>query len=456
MIGCHYDDDDDGGGAFFAADINLDGFADIVIGAPLHDGGGTDRGAVFIFFGGTAGPSTAPDITIFGAEDGGNFGFSVAVVGDVNGDGAPDILVGAPFNDGDGNTTDEGTDRGRAFLYFGGPGMDTVADVTMTGAEPDARLGFSVARAGDVNLGGLDDWLVGAPFDDGDGNGTDEFTDRGRAFLYFGGTTPDGAADVTFTGGEPDSHFGWSVGSAGDINFGGALDMAVGAPHEDLGGTDRGRVYIFFGGTTIDSVVDILLDGDEDFADFGTSVAPVFDVNNDGIDDLLVGAPLHNAGGGVGDDMGRAYVFFGGGTVGPAPDLTISGADLGGHLGEFVSRLGDATGDGQNDFIVGAPDENAAGGRAYIFAGGTGVDATADFTLVGTEAGARFGANVAGFGDIDGSGRDAIVGAPLADAGGTDRGSVFIFSGGTSLDATADYTVSGSQDLAEFGTGIGN
>src|SRR5262249_60957597 len=106
---------------------------------------GSQRGAVFIHFGSATGPSPAPGLTIFGQEDGAHFGASIAFVGDVNGHGAPDLLVGAPLDDGDGNSTDEGIDRGRAFIFFGGPAKIRRAHVVMTGAEPGA--GFGPTRA---------------------------------------------------------------------------------------------------------------------------------------------------------------------------------------------------------------------------------------------------------------------------------------------------------------------
>ncbi|HKA14048.1 MAG TPA: integrin alpha, partial [Myxococcota bacterium] len=391
-----------------AADLNLDGYADLVIGAPLDDGGGapgSQRGAVFIHFGSATGPSPAPGLTIFGQEDGAHFGASIAFVGDVNGHGAPDLLVGAPLDDGDGNSTDEGIDRGRAFIFFGGPAMDATPDVVMTGAEPGAEFGTSVARVADTNGDGFDDWLVGAPFDDGDGNGTDEGTDRGRAFFFYGSSTPDGVPDVTFTGPEVGSQFGYAVDSAGDINHGGAEDIAVGAPLDDGDGnatdegTDRGRVYIFFGGSALDANPDLILTGDEDGAHFGAAVAVALDVNNDGVDDLVVGAPLHDAGGGAGADRGRAYVYFGGSPPDANADITISGTENGGMLGAAVSRAGDANGDGVADFLVGAPLEDPGGlvdaGRAYLFFGGSAVDGIPDLTLNGTETRGHFGAAVA-------------------------------------------------------------
>jgi FG-GAP repeat len=472
--GCHDDDDHD---VFIinssAADLNLDGFADLVIGAPLADGAGTQRGAVFVHLGGPGGPSPAPDLSIFGTEDHAQFGSALSFVGDVNAHGAPDLLVGAPFDDGDGNNTDSGADRGRAFVFFGGPSMDDNPDVTMTGGENGAQFGSSVGRIADTNGDGFDDWVVGAPFDDGDGNTTEDGLDRGRAFFFFGGFTPDNVVDLTFTGTENKARFGAAVDSAGDINNGAAEDIAVGAPFDDGdgntsdSGADRGRVFVFFGGNNLDTTPDLTLNGDQDDAHFGAALAPALDVNNDGIDDLLVGAPLHDAGGGGGADRGRAYVFFGANTPDATADVTISGTVDGGQLGAAVSRAGDVNNDNRLDFIVGAPfeDPNARvdAGSAYLFFGGPAVDNVFDLAFDGAEAGARFGASVAGPGDFNGGARDVIIGAPLDDADGNatddddDRGSAFLFSGGAGvLDSIDDAIVDGTLDGARAATAIAN
>lgn len=479
VAGACDDDDDDCCFSNFnraSADLNLDGFADVVIGAPLHDGAGppgAQRGAVFIHYGSPVGPFAMPDLTIFGQEDGARFGASIAFVGDVNRRGAPDILVGAPLDDGDGDSADDGFDRGRAFVFFGGPAMDTVADVTMTGAEAGAQLGRSVARIPDTNGDGFDDWAVGAPLDDGDGNATEDGLDRGRAFFYYGSPTPDDVADVVFTGPEVGSQFGFALASAGDINHGGADDLAVGAPLDDgdgnatEDGVDRGRVYVFYGGGSLDTVPDLILNGDEDDAQFGSAVAPVFDVDDDDVDDLLVGAPLHDAGGGLDADRGEAYVYFGGNPPDAVADIAIGGGTAGGSLGASVSRAGDVDGDGERDFLVGAPLEDPAAlldaGSAYLFLGGAAVDGIPDLHFDGAEAGGHFGATVAGPGDINQGGRDLILGAPLDDADGNasddalDRGRTFVFFGGSGiLDNLPDATVAGPQDGDLAGTAIAN
>jgi hypothetical protein len=277
---------------------------------------------------------------------------------------------------------------------------------------------------------------------------------------------------VTFTGLEIGSAFGFAVQSAGDFNHGGAEDLAIGAPLDDgdgdatEDGDDRGRVYVFFGGSILDAVPDVTMTGDENGAQFGTAVAPVLDVNRDGADDLLVGAPLHDAGGAANDDRGEAYLFFGGNAPDAVPDVTFSGGTDDGAFGAAVSRAGDADGDGARDFVVGAPLEDppagANAGRAYFYRGGTAVDATADLVLAGTEAGAEFGAAVAGPGDVNGGGRDLLIGAPFDDADGNaaqnglDRGRAFVFSGGPGLDATPDAIVSGAQVDAAAASAIGN
>jgi len=225
-----------------------------------------------------------------------------------------------------------------------------------------------VARIADTNGDGFDDWIVGAPFDDGDGNATTKARTGGRAFFFYGGSTPDGVPDVTFTGPE------------GRLAV--RLRGGFGRRHQPRGrgGHRRGRAtrrrrrqrdrrrhgprprVRVLGGSALDATPDLILTGDENGAHFGASVAVVLDVNNDGVDDLLVGAPLHDAGGGAGANRGRAYVFFGGSPPDATADVTLSGTVNGGSFGAAVSRAGDANGDGVWDFLVGAPLEDP--GRA--------------------------------------------------------------------------------------------
>ena len=307
---CHREEDSDD--SFAPGDYNLDGLADVAVGAPFDDAGGAgpDRGRVYVY----PGPLSGTTITLSGSEDGGQFGFSVASLGDFNGDGRPDLAVGAPLDDGDGDTADSGNNLGRVFVYLGGAAFPSGV-ITLTGTVPSGRFGFSVARAGDVDGNGSDDLLVGAPFEGGGG------TERGRAYLFLGGSSPPTTPALTFTGAEDFGHFGFSVSTAGLLNSDGFFDWMIGAPGDDADGnstdetTDRGRVFVYHGAATPDIGVDLIMNGSEDFGEFGTSVAGVFDINLDGRGDLLVGAPFEdgdgNAATNVAPFLGRAYLFFG-------------------------------------------------------------------------------------------------------------------------------------------------
>jgi hypothetical protein len=196
---------------------------------------------------------TTANTNIYGTEDSQYLGISVSSAGDVNGDGYDDVIVGAnQANAG-------GTDRGRAYIFFGGTGLtglkaDTTADVDIYGTENNSQyLGVSVSSAGDVNGDGYDDVIVGA-------NGANVGgTSRGRAYIFFGGPgltglKADTTADVNIYGTENNSQsLGDSVSSAGDVNGDGYDDVIVGANGANVGGTFRGRAYIFFGGASLAS-----------------------------------------------------------------------------------------------------------------------------------------------------------------------------------------------------------
>src|SRR3989338_7219114 len=291
-----------------AGDINGDGYSDVIVGANLADGGGSNRGRAYISYGGLGYLDDPEQV------NGDQFGYSVSGAGDVNGDGYSDVIVGANGADGG------GTNRGRAYIFFGkkaGTG-GLVANVVLT--DPDNtdsdEFGYSVSGAGDVNGDGYSDTIVGAYGADGGG------TNRGRAYIFYGAssmTTPDGSPDVVLT--DPDNtnsdQFGYSVSEAGDVNGDGYSDVIVGAYFAEGGGSARGRAYIFYGASSMtspDGTPDVVLtdpdNTDNDY--FGYSVSGAGDVNGDGYSDVIVGAPLADGGGGTDDDRGEAYTFFGG------------------------------------------------------------------------------------------------------------------------------------------------
>jgi hypothetical protein len=377
-----------------------------------------------------------------GTGPGASHGFPVAAAGDVNGDGQPDLIVGEN-HDGD------ASDPGRAYVHFGGTGSDGVPDLILTGETPGDWFGSSVAGAGDVNGDGYDDLLISGHMNDADGENV------GRAYIFLGGEHPDAVADLVLRGEAPVDLFGYSVSGAGDLNRDGYDDFMVGASLNDAGGWDAGRVYVYFGGPTLDTTPDLVLTGSWG-SNFGRALAGVGDLSGDNYDDFVVGA--HNAGG-----TGQAYVFNGGATPDAIADLTLSGESGGDRFGWSVSSAGDVNGDGHPDLIVGAFLNYAAGveaGRAYLFHGGPDADAVTDLVLTAEHASDWFGISVAGAGDVDGDGyADLIVGSHGYDAGGLDAGRAFIFLGGPDADAIPDLTLDGELATGYFGasvTGLGD
>ncbi len=397
-----------------AGDVNGDGYGDVIVGAYANDAGGASAGRAYVYYGGP-GVDASADLILTGAVAGDNFGFSVAGAGDVNGDGYGDVIVGALYNDAGGSSA------GRAYVYFGGPGVDASADLILTGAAAGDGFGISVAGAGDVNGDGYGDVIVGAYANDAGG------VDAGRAYVYFGGPGADAVADLTLTGATASDYFGISVAGAGDVNGDGYGDVIVGARGNDAGGTDAGRAYVYFGGPGADAVADLTLTGAATGDFFGHSVAGAGDVNGDGYGDVIVGAYYNDAGG---TNAGRAYVYYGGPGADAVADLTLTGAAAGDEFGTSVAGAGDVNGDGYGDVIVGARGNDAGGtdaGRAYVYFGGPGADAIADLTLTGAAAYDDFGHSVAGAGDVNGDGYgDVIVGASGNNAGGTDAGRAYV------------------------------
>ena len=337
-----------------AGDVNGDGYDDVIVGAYKNDLNGSNSGCAFIYFGGNKMDQT-PDIILIGESSEDYFGCAVADVGDVNGDGFSDIIVGAYGNN------HGGVSAGRAYIYFGGVNMDEVVDVIFTGEGAIDLFGYSVACAGDVNGDGYSDIIAGAY-----GNESAGFL-AGRAYIYFGGANVDNAVDIILTGEAAGDLFGYSVASAGDINADGFSDVIVGANGNNNGGINVGSAYIYFGNADMDQTVDIVLNGESINNYFGCSVACAGDVNGDGYSDVIVGAYGNDFGGYF---AGRAYIHFGGPNMDQVVDKILNSITAGNLFGSSVACAGDVNGDGFSEVIVGAHGNNAAGsfaGRTYIY-----------------------------------------------------------------------------------------
>ncbi len=220
-----------------AGDVNGDGFADVIAGAPYYENGQLYEGATFIYFGGAGAFNTTADALLESNQADARLGYSVAGAGDVNGDGFADVIVGAPYYD-NGQTTE-----GATFIYFGGAGaFNTTADALLESNQASAQLGYSVAGAGDVNGDGFADVIVGARFYD---NGQ---AAEGAALVYFGGAGAfNTTADALLESNQASASLGFSVAGAGDVNGDGFADVIVGARLYDNGQTGEGAALVYFG-----------------------------------------------------------------------------------------------------------------------------------------------------------------------------------------------------------------
>jgi hypothetical protein len=226
-----------------AGDVNGDGYADLVVGAPYQDSPESDEGAAYLYFGSATGPAATPDIIFDNPLDQakGYFGRSVASAGDVNGDGYNDLVVGAHRQD------NPESDEGTAYLYFGSATGPTAAPNIIFDNPLDqafADFGSSVASAGDINGDGYSDLVIGAYRQD------DPESDEGTAYLYFGaaaGPWPSPDMPLANPLDQAGGHFGYSVASAGDIDGDGYSDLVVGAYRQDDPESDEGAVYLYSG-----------------------------------------------------------------------------------------------------------------------------------------------------------------------------------------------------------------
>lgn len=380
-------------------------------------------------------------------------GTSVAVLGDVNDDGNTDYLIGAPGND------QGGQNAGAAYLVYGPvPANSTSqvslsnADIKFVGKSAGDNAGAAVANAGDVDGDGDNDILIGAP----GANGED-----GEAYLItsqrFGSTRDLSSADRTFVGTSRQGA-GGAVAGAGDVDDDGNDDILIGGD----------GAYLIYGGasgsgsttTQLSTGADVTFSG-TNFGSAGSAVAGAGDIDGDGVDDILIGDPLlatfDNPFVGTPNNLdqantGAVYVIEGSsnrmsGTVDleQSADATLYGQNLTARTGASVAGIGDVTGDGTSDILVGAPQYDDGGlavadyGAVYFVEGGS---LSGDVVLDANNAGTvrftgknpddRLGTSVSRVSDVDGDGTpDFVTGARFVSVGGSDAGAAFIYSGST-------------------------
>jgi hypothetical protein len=471
-----------------AGDINGDGIDDLIVGARLASPNGLFSGAAYVVFGHTG--AFSPSISlgalngvngfrIVGAAGGDQSGYSVSDAGDVNGDGYDDVIVGTAHNIPGANGL------GAAYVVFGHAGgfpatlnlstLNGTNGFEIEGSEADDRAGRRTSGAGDINGDGYDDLIIGAQLSDVNGESS------GSAYVVFGHAgdfsasinvaSLDGANGFQLVGAAADDLTGRAVSSAGDLNGDGYGDLVIGAIGVNIGGKNSGAAYVVFGHEGgFDPVVNLSeLSGSDGFALFGGDagqetgrrVSSAGDINADGFDDLIIGAP------GTGATTGAAYVVYGHAGGFPASiDLTtlngfdgfrIDGVDLLGEAGRAVSAAGDVNGDGFDDLIVGAQlatGDKANSGAAYVIFGGpfttaaVQVGTSGDDHLTATTA-SNLLVGAQGDDTLTGGAADAFQGGMGNDRIEVDDMSFFRADGGGGNDTLA-LLVSGSIDFGNL------
>jgi hypothetical protein len=430
-----------------AGDLDGDGDLDLIVGAPGFDNGDGTDGRVFVFINDrTAGspPAFASEWSVASDQAGSGFGSSIAV-GDLSGDGIPDLIVGAPtYSSG-------GAPRGAVHVYLGGVTPPTTPWTTIAcdqaGAcnQAGASSGAALAVA-DLDQDGKLDLVVGAPDYD------TPATDGGEVFVYLNRRTTSGGLlvagwSVSGTTAGPDAeaqeHFGASLAVVGDLDGDTFSDVAIGAPRYDGGTVDRGRILVFGGAVTgFTSGPRQTLTGDSLNERFGDALA-AGDVSGDGHRDLVVGAP----------GAARALVYLWSAQPTPAlypqTDPSPSSSSATSRFGASVA-VGDVNGDGFADAVIGAPLDGGNGSAAAYLGSASGLipSSTPVWSAAGPESNAQFGAALAA-GDVDGDGfADVIVGAPGS-------GRAYVYTGScTTTTVYPDADHDGHGSATDSGTDV--
>jgi hypothetical protein len=328
-------------------DIDGDGMGDYIIGEDRNDPGGKDSGSATVY----SGVDGAPVVTLNGTASSDYFGRWVSAAGDTDKDGVTDILVGAPYEN-----QPLRSNCGSVRLISGASPHATIT--TFFGISTGAEMGVC-GRIGDVNGDGHDDVLTGAHLEN---SGT--LFKNGRVTV-FSGTTPHQPL-LVFEGTADNEELGYRVAGAGDLNLDGLPDTLATSK-----GTRVVHVFDSFGATLRS------ISAPANSVQFGDSLAGAGDVDGDGRGDFLVGDPGFNGGAGI------VYVYSlrPNGTLRLISTLPGYGSESGGKFGFAVSSVGhwetataswvggDWNGDERDDVVVGATNEYSNRGRAHVFSG---------------------------------------------------------------------------------------
>ena len=445
-----------GGNGAWVGDVDGDGLDDVLMGAPTWSGDvGESAGAAYLLYSAPRGLRSVSeaDARIEGRYAGQNLSGLIAGLGDINGDGFDDLVLGSKARSDGSVQSSGGADVGPAYVFFGG---GLIGEVAVEGADVvidnDAAAGvFLGAEAGgpvDFDGDGLGEVLLGAWRLSGGG------VQDGAAYLFEGDGLTSGTmdeADWKLLGEDSSAAIQYSVGALGDFDGDGRGDVVVGAPKSDVAYEDAGAVYLVRGGLPpgeypLGEAADHALYGEFSLAEVGRSVSGAGDVNGDGYEDLLIGSWEQETEDGDEryEDAGAVYLVYG--PLGErAREVSLASADakLLGYqtelwIGRPVGPAGDVDGDSYGDFVIGGglvnPNEPPSDSRAFVVMGpvqsGTWLlNAMPGVGIFREERQGDWGGSyIAGLGDINGDGLDDLaVGASNEGTREEEAGAVYLF-----------------------------
>lgn len=390
-------------------DINGDGVADFIAGAPgANPNGRMGAGMANVYSGATG----LRVYRINGVDLFEMLGSSVAGVGDTNGDGVPDFLVGSPKKDLAGQYG-----VGAAYLYSGATGLLLHE---FQGAAGGERFGTALSGAGDVDGDGFADVIISAPSAKPNG-----LVAAGSVFVYSGAT---GVQLHEFHGFSAGDYFGDAVSEVGDIDGDGQADFLIGASSASPNGMiGAGQVFLHSGASGAALMV---MDGQAANAAFGSALDSAGDLNGDGVPDFIIGAPETSNG-------GSAFVFSG---ITGTLLFRFDGSRQDAGFGASVAGVGDVDGLPGRELLIGAPNDDLwlqfIYGEAFLFSGTTGQQLAVLSDATGTGS---FATTVSATEDIDGDGlRDLLIGSPNTRRNYVPgKGEVYVYSFLPSLRASA-------------------
>jgi hypothetical protein len=377
---CGYESSEYWFGRYMAGigDVNGDNCEDFLL---FDDSEGPRH--VKLFYGGSP-PDTTADLFFRNPYPFGYFGYNIENIGDVNGDGSEDFAILGGYTE---------LNAYKVFVYFGGAILDTIPDVVLSESVLEDVFGSNIEGIGDVNGDGFDDVVVHA---------SNYGNSRGKVWVYLGGSPMDSIADWQLEG-VPQSHaFGREIAGKGDLNGDEYDDFAI---YEWTGYPNviQTNYYIFFGASQLDTMPNLIIEGEVYYPqiDIADPSALIVNLDGDQYSDLVIMA---------GRTM-NAVVFHGGNPMDTDIDLILGGFDPNpSYYGMNVSQAGDVNGDGYDDIIAAQTSAYANGGMVVVYLGSPWMTGQPDMEWLGS--GSPWfgcGTSLCDCGDINGDGVDDIM-----------------------------------------------